>query len=377
MTEHETMMSAPRPLDNMPSAPMPKSGIMDIAAYIGGKSQIAGVVNPIKLSSNENALGASSLALEAYDRARDQLFRYPDGRALELRGLVSQIMGLEAERLVFGNGSDEVFSILNQVYLGAGDSMITGIHGFLAYRISALACQAELRLVEEPDFRLSVDNLLARVDNTTKMVTISNPGNPTGTYLSSAEIERLDSELPSHILLVVDEAYAEFVDAPDWHSAFGLARKSERMVVTRTFSKIHGLGGLRIGYGYAPTKVIEAMERIRLPFNINTAAQAAASAAIQDKAHQMASAELVWRWRPRFYQRLRALGLEVSPSQGNFVLARFKDAGQAEMVNAHLTQKGLIVRHVANYGIPQGLRITIGKDEDNEAILNALTDYLA
>jgi len=375
MTEPQYLLSLDGETDLTPLVPRPKAGIMDIAAYVGGKSKIDGVAEPIKLSSNENALGASALALDAYDQARSQIFRYPDGRATPLRAQVSQIMGLEADRLVFGNGSDEVFSILNQAYLGAGDSLVTGIHGFLAYRISALACQAQVRLVAEPDFRLSVDHLLAGVDETTKIVIISNPGNPTGTWLSHGDIERLESELPPHILFVVDEAYAEFVDAPDWQSAFGLARHSQRMVVTRTFSKIHGLGGLRVGYGYCPPSVIEALERIRLPFNINSAAQSAALAALKDTAHQEASRNLVLKWRPRFYQRLRALGIEVSPSQGNFVLARFKDAEQAQSMNDYLMQKGIIVRHVANYGISEGLRITIGKDHENEAILDAISAF--
>ena len=363
--------------DNVMDKPAPKAGILDIAPYIGGKSKIEGVAEPIKLSSNENALGCSAHAAEAFAEARAKLFRYPDGLANPLRAAVAAYHDLEPERLVFGNGSDEVFAFLNQVYLEAGDNIVTGEHGFLAYRISALACQAEVKLAAEPDQRIEIDGLLELVDDRTKIVYISNPANPTGTWNTPEEVADLRARLAPHILLVVDEAYAEFVDEPTWASAFPLARSLDNVIVTRTFSKIHGLAGLRVGFGYCPLPVIEAIERIRLPFNVNLPAQYAAVAALADTVHIEASRQQILNWHPRLLQEIRALGFEVRKSIGNFVLIYFKDRSEAEAANEYLMSQGLIVRHVANYGLPQCLRITIGKDDENRAFLEALGRFAA
>ncbi|MGN6423774.1 MAG: histidinol-phosphate transaminase [Asticcacaulis sp.] len=357
------------------TAPAPKAGILDIAAYVGGKSKIEGVAEPIKLSSNENALGCSAKAIEAFEAAKAKLFRYPDGHANALREVVAAYHGLEAERLVFGNGSDEVFAFLNQAWLEAGDNIVTGEHGFLAYRISALACQAEVKLAPEPDQRVEIDALLDLVDDRTKIVYISNPANPTGTWNTPEEIAELRARLAPHILLVIDEAYAEFVDEPSWASAFDMAKDADNIIVTRTFSKIHGLAGLRVGFGYCPTPVVAALERIRLPFNVNLPAQAAAIAALQDAAHIEASRQHVLTWRPRLVQEIRAMGLDVRNSAGNFVLIHFRDGDEAARANEFLMSKGLIVRHVANYGLPQALRVTVGKDHENRAFLDALTEF--
>ncbi|ESQ77184.1 histidinol-phosphate aminotransferase [Asticcacaulis sp. AC402] len=353
-------------------APAPKAGILDIAPYVGGKSKIDGVAEPIKLSSNENALGCSAMAAAAFSEAQSKLFRYPDGHANPLRAAVAAYHDLEPERLIFGNGSDEVFGLLNQTYLEAGDNIVTGEHGFLAYRISALACQAQVRLAPEPDLRVDIDNLLELVDARTKLVYISNPANPTGTWNTPEEISDLRSRLASDIILVIDEAYAEFVDEPTWESALEMARGHDNIVVTRTFSKIHGLAGLRVGFGYCPKPLIDAMDRIRMPFNINLPAQAAAVAALSDRAHIDASRAQVTLWRPRLIQAIRSFGLEVGNSAGNFVLIRFRDAAEAARANEFLMEQGLIVRHVVNYGLPQCLRVTVGKDAENEAFLEAL-----
>ncbi|MDI7775461.1 histidinol-phosphate transaminase [Asticcacaulis sp. EMRT-3] len=355
--------------------PAPKKGILDIAPYVGGKSKIEGVTDPIKLSSNENALGCSALATAAYAAASAKLFRYPDGHAGPLREAVAAYHQLEADRLLFGNGSDEVFAVLNQTWLEAGDNIVTGEHGFLAYRISALACQAEVKLAAEPDERIEIDGLLALVDARTKIVYISNPANPTGTWNTPDELADLRARLDPQILLVIDEAYAEFADAPDWASAFEMARDADNIIVTRTFSKIHGLAGLRVGFGYCPKPVIEAIDRIRLPFNVNLPAQYAAAAALQDADHIAASRQQVLNWRPRLIQEIRALGLDVRASAGNFVLIHFRDEAEAVRANEHLMRSGLIVRHVANYGLPRALRVTVGKDDENRAFLDALAEF--
>lgn len=357
--------------------PTPKPGILDIAPYVGGKSAIAGVAEPMKLSSNENMLGAGEKARAAYEAAIKNIHIYPDGRATKLRAAVAETHGLEPERLIFGNGSDEVFALLNQTYLQPGDNIVTGQYGFLAYRISAKACEAEVKLAPEPNYKAEVDALLAQVDERTRIVYVSNPSNPTGSWNSGEEIRRLHAALPAHLLLVVDEAYAEYVTEPDWETSFGLARDAANIVVTRTFSKIHGLGGLRIGFGYAPLAVAEAVDRIRLPFNVSVPGLEAATAALSDEAHQTASRELIATWKPRLTQAIRGFGLEVLPSGGNFVLVVFKGPEEATAANDYLNSKGIIVRPVGGYGLPQALRITIGTEDQNRAVIDALSEFAA
>ena len=360
------------------NAPAPKPGILDIAPYVGGKSSIIGIAEPMKLSSNENALGAGSKAREAYEAAIKNIHIYPDGRATKLRTAVAEHHGLEPERLIFGNGSDEVFALLNQAYLTPGDNIVTGQYGFLAYRISALGCEAQVKLAPEPGYKAEVDALLAEVDERTRIVYVSNPSNPTGSYNSGEEIRRLHEALPPRIVLVIDEAYAEFVTEADWETAFPLAREAANVVVTRTFSKIHGLGGLRVGFGYAPIGVAEAVDRIRLPFNVSIPGIEAATAALGDEAHQKASREMVQTWRPRLTQAIRGFGFEVLPSAGNFVLVLFKDEKRnAAAASDYLNSKGIIVRPVGGYGIHDGLRITVGTEDQNRAVIDALSEFAA
>lgn len=364
--------------DLPPAGPTPKPGILDIAPYVGGKSKIDGISEPIKLSSNENPLGCGEKAREAFASAISRLHLYPEGRASRLRAAVAEHHGLEPERLIFGNGSDEVFALINQAYLSPGDNIVTGQYGFLAYRISARANLAEVRLVPEPDYRVDVDALLAAVDERTRIVYVSNPANPTGSWNTAEEIARLHAGLPERVLLVIDEAYAGYVTEPDWASALPLARDSANLVVTRTFSKIHGLAALRVGFGYAPLPVAEAVDRIRLPFNNNIPAQEAAVAALADTAHVEASRELVRAWRPRLTQAIRGFGFEVLPSAGNFVLVRFPDEKRsAKAADAFLHSKGIIVRPVGGYGLFDCLRITVGTDDQNRALIDALSEFAA
>jgi histidinol-phosphate aminotransferase len=359
--------------------PEPKAGIRDIEAYKPGKSSAAGFAHPIKLSSNENILGCSPKAREAFVAAADTLNMYPDSRAAGLRAAVAAHFRLEPDRLVFGDGTDEVLHLINQVFLEPGDNIVMGEFGFSAYAIGARACQAEVRMAPEPGYRLSVDEVLKRVDARTRLVFVTQPGNPTGTFLTRAEMHALHDGLPADVALVIDGAYAEFADDPSFEDGLGLARSSENVVVTRTFSKIHGLAALRVGWGYCPTHIADAVERIRAPFNTSIAAQQAAVAALADLEFQQRSRELVTRWRPWLTQQLGGIGLEVTPSAANFVLVGFpktagRTAGDAE---AWLASRGLIVRGVANYGLPDHLRITIGLEEHNRAVVEALTEFLA
>jgi len=359
------------------SAPTPKSGILDIAAYVPGKSRAEGVANPVKMSANENPLGCSPKARAAFAAAADRLSLYPDGKAGVLRAAVAAHYGLEPERLIFGCGSDEVFEDLAQAYLEPGDNVIQGQFGFAAYAIFARACQAEVRYAPMPNLRLEVDAILDLVDERTKIVFLDNPGNPTGTFMPKEEVARLHASLPGNVMLVLDGAYGEFADDPAYSDGLDLARGAANIMVTHTFSKL-GLASARVGWGYAPAEVIAAMELIRQPFNLTIAGMEAAVAMLEDQAFIQKSVALVAQWRPWLVQQLGGLGLDVAPSQANFVLVRFpqtpgKTAAEAD---AFLASRGYIVRNAASYGLPDCLRITIGLEEHNRAVVEVLREFM-
>jgi histidinol-phosphate aminotransferase len=359
--------------------PMPKAGILDIEPYKPGKAKAEGIAHPVKLSANENPLGSSPKAQAAYAEAVQQLNIYPDPRTTIVRQAIAETYGLEPERLLFGCGSDEVFAILNQTFVEPGDNVVQGEHAFAAFAIGARACQAEIRSVPEPGYRVSVDELLKAVDERTRIVFVANPGNPTGTWIPFSEVERLHAGLPPSVLLILDGAYGEFALDPAFDDGLELARRSQNVVVTHTFSKLHGLAGLRVGWGYGPAEVVAACDRIRLPFNVNVPAQLAAVAALADKDFQQKSIAHVERWRPWLAQQLGGIGLEsVGPNAANFLLVEFpktpgKTASDAE---AFLTRRGLLVRLVGGYGLPGHLRITIGLEEHNRALVEALAEFM-
>jgi histidinol-phosphate aminotransferase len=373
------MTSAPtltRPL----SAPAPKPGILDIHAYTPGKSKAPDPsIVPVKLSSNENVLGCSPAALAAYQYGAGCLNRYPDSTNAALRQAVADRYRLEPERLVFGCGSDEIFALLNQVYLQPGDNIVMGRYGFAAYAIGARACQAEVRYAEEPRFQTHVDNMLAQVDGRTRLVFFANPSNPTGTIISDADVARLHAGLPANVILVIDGAYAEFCTAPGVSDGLGLARGAGNIVVTRTFSKLHGLAGLRVGWAYGPAPVVAALDRIRLPFNVNLPAQEAAVAALADQDFQDRSLALVQEWRPWLARQLGGLGLDVTPSHANFLLVGFApepEARNAAAAERWLADRGWLVRGLASYGLADHLRITIGLEAHNRAVAEALAAFM-
>ncbi|HJV42948.1 histidinol-phosphate transaminase [Caulobacter sp.] len=358
--------------------PVPKPGILDIHAYVGGKSKVEGVAHPVKLSSNENVLGSSDKAKAAYRDAVDRMHIYPDGKANILREAVAKRFNLEPERLTFGDGSDEIFALLCQVYLEPGDNIVQGEHGFAAYAIGARACQGEVRMAKEINHRIDIDEVVKCVDERTRLVFIANPANPTGTWLTGEEIRALHAALPPSVILVLDGAYSEFCSDPRFEDGLDLARAAENVIVTRTFSKLHGLAALRVGWGYAPPHIIEPLERIRPPFNTSIPGQEAAVAALFDDDFQARSLALVEQWRPWLTQQLGGLGLEVTPSAANFVLATFPTApGKTALeAEAFLASKGYLVRAVANYGLPNAIRITIGLEEQNRAVVDLLAEFL-
>ena len=358
--------------------PQPRPGVMDIPLYEGGKSRIQGVNRVIKLSSNEAALGPSPKAVAAYAERQTTLHRYPLGDSGELRAAIAEVHGLDPARIICGAGSDEVLSLLCRAYAGPGDEVIHTAHGFLMYAIYALSVGATPVAVAERNLTADVSAILAAVTPRTKIVFLANPNNPTGTYLPKQIVAGLRAALREDIVLILDAAYAEFMDTPDYDDGTALATNTPNTVITRTFSKIYGLGGLRLGWGYGPKAIIDTMERLRSPFNISSAAQAAGAAAVRDRAHIAKAKSHNAKWMKVALQRLRGLGLEIEGESGNFVLAKFdgKDGKTAAAADEFLQSRGLIARRVENYGLPHHLRISIGADDEMEILLNALDDFM-
>jgi histidinol-phosphate aminotransferase len=358
--------------------PTPRQGILDIAPYVPGTSALPGARTAIKLSANETPFGPSPRAVEAYLAAAANLSRYPDGTARPLREALAKLYGLDPERIVCGAGSDELLNLLACAYLGPGDEAIHTEHGFLVYPIAIRARGAKPVVVPEKDFTADVDAILARVTDATRIVFIANPNNPTGTYLSFDEVKRLRAGLPDDVLLVLDAAYAEYVRRNDYEAGIELVATTPNTVMTRTFSKIYGLASLRLGWAYCPAPVADALNRIRGPFNVSGPAIAAGVAALEDQAHVQRAAEHTEAWRGRMAEALSGIGLGVTPSAANFLLLHFpKGNGRsAPEADKFLHGRGIILRRVEEYGLPHALRMTIGTEDDNRAVLDALTTFM-
>jgi len=351
---------------------------MEIDAYVPGKSAAPPGVKLYKLSSNETPLGASAKAISAYKDIAGKLEFYPDGNSTALREAIARRYGLDASRIVCGAGSDELLNLITHAFIGPGDEGIFTEHGFLVYRIAITAAGGRPVVVKERQFTADVDAILAAVTARTKVVFLANPNNPTGTYLPFSEVKRLHEGLRGDIVLVLDAAYAEYVRRNDYASGLELVSESDNVVMTRTFSKIHGLAGLRIGWAYMPAGIADALNRIRGPFNLSAPAIAAGAAAIDDSAHMEAAAAHNETWNAWLTKELAGLGLSVTPSVGNFLLIHFpRTAGQtARQADQFLSERGLILRAVGAYGLPDALRMTIGSEEANRKVVAALRDFL-
>ncbi|WGH79954.1 histidinol-phosphate transaminase [Jannaschia ovalis] len=357
----------------MQSAPAPQPGIMEIALYQGGASKVEGVEDVLKLSSNENPHGAPESAQAAAREAAAAMHLYPPTDHAGLRAAIAEVHDLDPDRIICGVGSDEVLHWLCQAYAGPGDEVLHTTHGFLMYPISARAAGATPVAAPERDRHVDVDALLQRAGDRTKLCFIANPANPTGTLIGGQDIVRLADGLPDGCLLVLDGAYAEF--AEDYDGGLGLAGARENVFCTRTFSKMYGLGGLRVGWGYGPQPVIDVLNRIRGPFNLSNVALAAAEAAMRDRAFVARCLEDNRIQRDRLTRGLRALGLACDSSAANFVLARFADAEAAVACDAALRARGVIVRHVAGYGLPDCLRITVGDAAGVDRVLEGVAAW--
>ncbi|MBB4152585.1 histidinol-phosphate aminotransferase [Sphingomonas jinjuensis] len=357
------------------NAPAPKPWIMAIAPYVPGRATTDDGRKAAKLSSNENPLGTSPKAREAFMAHAGDLERYPDAGATIVREAIAEKFGLDPARIIYGNGSDEVLHLAAGAFAGPDDEVIYVRYGFAVYEIATRRVGATPVIAPDKDYATDVDAILAAVTDRTRIVFVANPNNPTGTFAPRSEIARLHAGLPGHVLLVLDQAYAEYIDAADDDGGMELAKTATNVLVTRTFSKIHGLAAERIGWGYAHPDIVTAMHRIRLPFSITIAGQHAAVAALGDQAFVDHTREHNKRWRAWFAGEIAKLGnagLRAIPSEANFVLVVFEGALTAETAYKGLMDAGFIVRWLPGQGLAQGLRITIGTEEETRGVAAAL-----
>lgn len=359
--------------------PQARASIGAIAPYVPGKAKAAGFEHPLKLSANENPLGCSPAARAAYAAAAHEIHLYPDAQTSRLRAAIAEKFQLEPQRLVFGAGSDEIFAMAAQAYLAHGCNIVQPQYAFAAWAIAARAAGGEVKSALERNFVVNVDAMLAAVDAHTRLVFVANPANPTGMWIPFSEIERLHAGLPGNVLLVLDGAYAECAQGlAGFSDGLAWARDKENVLVTRTFSKVYGLASLRVGWGYAPPEVAEVLNRIRLPFSVTRAGEAGAVAALADQDFLLASVRLIEQQRERLGAELNALGLRTLPSAANFVTVCFaaaaKNAGEVELA---LAQRGILVRNLANYAMPDWLRISIGAPDEMDDVIAALTEILS
>jgi histidinol-phosphate aminotransferase len=359
------------------SKPTPRPGIMDIKPYVGGEGRVAGVSRLVRLASNENPLGSSDKAKKAFSEALEDLHRYPDGAAAGLRNALGKEYDMDPARIVCGTGSDELISLLIRSYAGIGDEVIHSQYGFLMYANNARSVGAQPVSAPEIDMRTDIDAVLAAVTPKTKIVFLANPNNPTGSYLTTKEMTRLRDSLPEHVLLVIDAAYTEFVDKKihkDYEDGRNMVDKYDNVVMLRTFSKIHGLAALRVGWSYCPPEVADVLNRVRPAFNVSVPAQAAAVAALADKEFIQKTIDMTNAGRIQVSEGLKNMGIKVYPSVGNFLLADFGD--KADSTFGALKAQGIFIRPMAGYQLPQCLRITVGTAEDNSLLLDGIRQAL-
>lgn len=363
------------------AAPAPRPGILDIGPYVGGESHAPGVNRLIRLASNEGAHGPSPHAVAAYVQAADDIHRYPDGGSTRLRMALGRRWGLDPQRIVCGAGSDELIGLLTKSYAGPGDEVLYSAHGFLMYPIAARSAGATPVAAAERDLTTDVDALLARVTDRTRIVFLANPNNPTGSYLPAGDVARLHAGLPDDVLLVIDAAYAEFVDRPDYEAGIELVGGHDNVVMTRTFSKIHALAALRLGWAYCPAAIADVLNRVRGPFNVNAPALAAGVAALEDEEFVAMSQRHNDTWRTWFAAQVQGLGLRVHPSVANFVLISFAGhdgpQGDAEAARQYLKRNGILVRQMGAYGLSDCLRVTIGREDEMRTVVDVLGNFLA
>jgi len=356
---------------------LPKPRKIDVERYIGGLSKLKKIDNPIKLSANESALGPSPKALEAFQKDKDKVFKYPESDSNSLRNVIGKILNIDEERIICGSGSDQIFDLACRLFIEPGDEVVVTEFGFIMHRIYASLYQAKVILAKEEKFKASVDEILKKISNKTKIVFIANPNNPTGTYIPKNSMLDLRKRLRSDILLVVDDAYFEFLNKEDYVSGLELFKNSENVLITRTFSKIYGLAGLRLGWAYSSKKIINAMYQIKPPFNVNRAALAAGIEAIQDNEWTQKAIEYNTLWSKKIFSVLQEYKIKTNEPTANFFLMNFDQTKiNSDKVFEELSNKRLILREMKQYKIPNALRLTIGDEQANEHFIKSIGKIL-
>jgi len=356
---------------------LPKPINFKIERYVGGLSKFKKIENPIKLSANESALGPSPKAIQAFNNEKDRIYKYPESEADSLRQVLSEKYNIDKNRIICGSGSDQIFDLTCHMFLKPGDEVIVTEFGFIMHRIYSSLHGAKVVFAKEKDFRASVEEILKKVTDKTKIVFIANPNNPTGTYLSKNEMLDLRKRLKSNILLVVDDAYVEFMNSKDFSSGLDMFKDSKNVLITRTFSKIYGLAGLRLGWGYSSKEIIESMYQIKPPFNVNRAALAAGIEAIKDNEWTKRAIEHNTLWSKKIFSVLKEKNIETNKPEVNFFLMRFNAIKiNSDEIFETLAEKGLILRKMNQYKIPSALRLTIGNQDENENFIKSITSIL-
>jgi histidinol-phosphate aminotransferase len=349
--------------------------LLEIENYIPGKSKV-GDKKVIKLSSNENALGASPKALIAYIEHAKDVFRYADGSARLLREKIAQKNNINPNQILCGAGSDEIIALLTSSFAGVGDEIIYSEHGFLMYPISAQRVGAKAVKVKEKNLKTDIDAIINAVNKKTKIIFIANPNNPTGSYLNKDEINKLITNIPSNVLIVLDHAYEEFVVVDDYYDGLEMVNNYKNVVLTRTFSKIYGLASLRIGWSYSSQYIADILNKARGPFNVSGPAQVSALASLDDDDFMQASKNHNTKWLKTLNQELGAINkIKIHPSIANFILIDFLSDKNCENINQKLLENSIIFREMKGYGLPSCLRATIGSDEENEIVINNLKNF--
>lgn len=357
-------------------APSPRKGMLDIPVYMRGLAKLEGIDRIMKLSSNENPLGSSPLAVKAVAEAAQEMHRYPEADNRNLREAIADYFSLNPDLIYCGGGSDQILSLLVQAFADAGDEMVYSENGYMKFKTYALTAGVIPVAAPDDDFCASVDNILAKITDKTRLVMLANPDNPTGSYLPRSEILRLHAGIPEDVLLVLDEAYAEYVNAEDYDVCTDLVENHENVVVSRTFSKIFGLAAARLGWLYGPDSVVDVLSRIELSFPITGSTLAAGLAALEDKAFVEKSYKHNTYWLNWLTEQLAPLDLQIYPSQTNSLLLKFNDSEKsAEAANQYLLGKGIIGRMFGTPALSNCLRISIGLEDEMQALVAALTEF--
>jgi len=356
---------------------LPKPIKFKVERYVGGLSQFKKIDNPIKLSANESALGPSPKAIQAIEKDKDKIFKYPESDSNSLREVLSKKFNIDSKRIICGSGSDQIFDLTCHLFLEPGDEVVVTEFGFIMHRIYASLYKAKVILAKEKNFKASVDEILGEVTDKTKIVFIANPNNPTGTYLSKNEMLNLRKKLRNNILLVVDDAYFEFLNSENFSSGLDLFKDSANVLITRTFSKIYGLAGLRLGWGYSSKEIIDAMYQIKPPFNVNRIALAAGIEAIKDNDWTKRAIEHNTLWSKKIFSALKEFNIKTNEPAANFFLMNFDETKiNSDEAFEKLANKKLILRKMTQYKISNALRLTIGNKEVNEHFIKSVGSIL-